>query len=929
MDQVRIPSQIRGQWTAKRQDIPEEGVWFAARRTFTVRSIAPSADFWISTGGNYQLTINSNLVGCGPRPHHLPDTSYVDQYDLSKYLTDGDNVIAILYRSGPVDSKRHPGFWCQLELDGVPAVWSDNSWDLLEIKRGILAPVTLAGNNSLSLTLEREIVPVEWFRPDAALGKRWQRPDWLRTVAMPGGKIAFHPLLPNEISEEITSVPWTGGGKTCETGAASGFHFHDIYSVPGVYLAASFRFAEKTGEITAHFTSDVPFRIFSNNHLAKQGEQADDLPVTLPLNHGWNRILVYQESRLVSSGGFWRLPGEKPGANGPFLVDMLEGALPGWNLTGPLRLPLNRTAAGIRPEHLPMHPFRKRPVDTYANAGWIANLGFHNLPATELSETMRGEEFFRFRLDRLRYGLVSLEFTAPSGATVDLLTGSQVNAAGCPVYESNRRSVYSIRTCEGKNRLIMPVAAEVFEIMILVRRSSDAVRLEGVFFHEMSRLESRETSFKCSDPALNAIWDAGLQSIRRAAAFQEPVWYEAHGAKLIDQCIQAFNMISIFNDYQASRGRLVGLLESQLESGEIPVATHGRTIPAQMEQLFALPLWLLYHHRSGNDPELLSYGVQAVDRLVSLFDGLVDESTGLIQIPPGAPLWEDMFEEAPPESGTVPVAWNVCYCRMLLSAGEIYRQLSRKEEANHCFRNAVLMATRLKEVARDPATGLLARWLKADGSVDGAGDLRTNFLALLAGVHEPAAFQKIFYTYFNFTPPYAKFPEQSRSGYFNFFFLEMLFALNQGDWALRYLRDFYGQLLDPATQAWRVAPGSSEITDGRLHGGRFSVPNAFLIRQAAGLRPAGAGYNAVYFDPPINVLQFVEINLPTVKGQIHVLWRRDDNGVLHVTIDATYPLRVIPDFAPGQEVDCSFNFNENVTLDESKAVPVELNSSKG
>ncbi len=924
MDPLKDPVEMKAKWCALRPNILEAGTWFIARRKFVIDADFIEAIAWIASGGVYQLFINSRLVGGGPRPHSLPDRSYADQYDISRYLVKGENTVGVVFRLGALDLPRHPGFWCQIDVDDKFTAGSDDSWDILDVGRGLIVPISLEASDDLSVTFDREYFPNNWCAADLVPGSKWHKAEWLRTVDEPGGAVVFYPLRSEELAEKSVPAKPVKNGVFHAPFAASTCDFAALYSVPGVYLASAFHYEEESCCKKMIFSCDAPYVLYCNNTVVCKGNHADALALDIDLRNGWNRILIYCDIKMTTSGIFCSFPGVP--ATEPFLlVDTVENSPAGWNLVGPLRLPLERASAGIILEGCNISQYRKMTVMTTKNSAWIRSLEFESHITDCINTQLASGEYMLARFDRLRYGTLVVEVMTSAGSIVDIVTGNALDDFGVPVNEGGRRSVYSLRTGAVDNFLVTPTTDEFLYCMILARRTDSAVTVKNIGVYESFRTQNRIASFSCSDTELNDIWEVGLNTLRRGAAYKTPLWRDSRGARLFDQYVQAFNMLSVFNDAAYSRGFLQTLIESQLETGEFAVAVHSRELPRQVEQLFAFPLWLIHHYGVSGDWDMLQRGAAALEKLIAFFRGFVDADRKMILLPDCSSGFGDLFEEAPLPEKSLSVSMNAQYCRLLLSAGEIFKALNRERDSERCFREAVLLADRLHKEACDSGTGLFPRAILPDGSRVSPGDLQTNFMALFAGVHSLEDFQKIFFNYFNFAKPFSKVEGADDSRYFNFFFLEMLFSLNQSEWGLRYLRDYYGRRYNESAGAWqRDTSEFSDLPDESLYGGRLMVPNAFLLREGAGVRSAEPGFRAIYFNPPIGILDYAKVKMPVISGEIAIEWRKvlvdcpDDEEsceyTLFVKIDADYPLTVYPELPPDVLEMTTFDVSELITV---------------
>jgi hypothetical protein len=132
------------------------------------------------------------------------------------------------------------------------------------------------------------------------------------------------------------------------------------------------------------------------------------------------------------------------------------------------------------------------------------------------------------------------------------------------------------------------------------------------------------------------------------------------------------------------------------------------------------------------------------------------------------------------------------------------------------------------------------------------------------------------------------------------------------------MRWYWGGMLDRgATTWWELfdPQGGDEMgTPGSTCHGYGTSPNGFIIREIAGIRPAIAGYSAIFFNPLVSAVSSVKTRIPTRYGHIALEWRVDDDGKLEASINATYPLAVIPELEPGMAETATIRVGDEVSI---------------
>lgn len=107
------------------------------RKKFTLDGDCKTAAIDITADDYFKLYINGKFVMQGPPPSY-PNAYWYMQKDISEYLHNGENVIAVhTYYQGLINRVWVSGdlresFWCELTADGKTVVASDESWKCAE-----------------------------------------------------------------------------------------------------------------------------------------------------------------------------------------------------------------------------------------------------------------------------------------------------------------------------------------------------------------------------------------------------------------------------------------------------------------------------------------------------------------------------------------------------------------------------------------------------------------------------------------------------------------------------------------------------------------------------------------------------------------------------------------------------------------------------
>ena len=367
-----------------------------------------------------------------------------------------------------------------------------------------------------------------------------------------------------------------------------------------------------------------------------------------------------------------------------------------------------------------------------------------------------------------------------------------------------------------------------------------------------------------------------------------------------------------FGDYEYASARLRQFLDAQLENGDIPALTFGSRHASQVHQLFFLPVWIYYNYRFTANITRLRETIPSLDLTLEYFEAMIDENTGLLVDTETRFSFDSRISSGEFRAGEIPTYINALFCRFLLSAAEIYRTVEEEEKAAHCYDLAGKVAEELRNRNFDPACSLFCRWsLESERMPD--HNLFANFCAMFGGVLPLSSFEYFFYSFFNYDPPFDR-SDESRHPYFHFLFMEMMFALGQKEWPFRYFRDYWSKRMCPEANAWRVDFDHADPAPTKFSEGSCVSPNIFLVREILGIRIAEAGHSVIYFNPAFHQVDWAESVFPMARGRLKVKWAVQEDGSLDVTLDSSFPVKILPEMSHKQLANTVFRLGEKVTL---------------
>ncbi len=935
MDNISLPRFIRGDWIWKKSLLKSQDCFLFARKKVLLEVGEGKAEFWVTAHCSYQLFFNGRLIGFGPTPARR-EKVYVDYYDLSYYIQTGSNVISLLiYHTAPdygtCDTDQIPGFWCQMNYKDRPLFWSDREWLVFEGKAFDLPRCRTAPALDLNEAIAQKFYPKDidpktrtskqWIQADFS-DANWSHADYSIALKDTGMKLVPSPFSAN-YCEEISDIRPLFKGKLSPNLDHTHVVFDKIFSKDGIYAAKTFFYSEKEMEISVRFFCDDYYKFFCNNlcvsSILPYGEKPgkthnlDQTVHKIPVKEGWNSLLVIQECHAYSMG-FMLQYVDTGGKTIVLHQDTMEDSVSNWSVVGPLKLPLKEATPSLKFEWLKVSSFPPMPpniidVETFLNSHITRKVADLDDDYFVLAQG----EYAVLELDILQYGFPYVECYGSEGDILDVNIGISYDPEfGRPVSRSGRgtHTIYlEGETCEWLK--FSPVETKF--ITLVARNAKNGIKIHRVSFYNFYRPQRNETSFFCSDEELNRLWQIGV-NIQRTTARR--VMMDTPGSRqqtyLIDAYMQSVCAASVFGDYDLSEKTIREFADSQYENGDIPALAQGHDNISQVDHLFLLPAWLIWHYKSTGDKNLLHDMLPHLDLLFEYYVSLRNEKTLLLEnLPPELCAVSHLSHRAL-KSGGISTALNALYCRFLLSSREINELAQRDDVAYRCMEEAAMVGNNLMSIAYDKDNKLFHDYV-IDGEKSQECGVFTNFIAMYSGLAEFEYFEDLFYRYFHYNPPFSKNPEETENPYFSMFFLMTLFNLGQTDWAIRYIKDFWGRRIDESSGNWKDinAIGEAEYSSTGSH---IISPNSLLISEVAGLREAEPKFQAAYFNPAITSVSSCKLIFHTIAGKISLDWELLEDESFNVRIDSSFAIKVAPQI-PMEILDNStFELGELVTL---------------
>jgi hypothetical protein len=657
--------------------------------------------------------------------------------------------------------------------------------------------------------------------------------------------------------------------------------------------------AERT-EVVLHAGSEDGIKIWLNgakvvDHHIHRRSAPDQEQADVVLDAGWNGILVKVDQSVGEWDFHFRLEGGKD------LIYSAEKSLDGvdcrWRMIGPFdNEMIGDECIGFETPYPPEQEMdfngvyegkggtvRWVPYDSVAERMTrdrlisleevYSPLTTHHSPmplplqVDEWSED--GDAYLVVDFGQEVVGYPRIEVEAPAGTMVDMGYSELLEDGRVCPHRNGVRYADRYITREGR-QVFETFGMRGFRYMMLTfRKIQGPVWVHDVGVNFSTYPVAHRGVFECSDERLNKIWEVGRTTVQLCMhdAYEDCPWRE-QAQWWGDARVEALVNYYAFGDAKLMARGLRQIAQSQradgLTQGMVPGGDRERLLPG-FSLIWVITLWeyVLY----TGDENLVHELYPNVQRLLSWFERQTGDQ-GLIEEAPG---W-NFTDWADIDSAGEIAALNGFYVGALDAASELSRIL--RDEAS-----AAKYKGRANAVRTDANLYL---WSEEKGVyTDGVGSDRVsqhvNILAVLYDIAEEAKRDGIFRAIFQDKGEVV----QIGSPYFMFYALDALYRGKRGDQAMAILRKRWGAMLDAGATTWweRFSP-----EDSWCHGWSAG-PTVFLSSEVLGVKPTAPGFRRFEVRPRIGDLEWAKGIVPTVRGDIPVSWKRDEETFhLKVTV---------------------------------------------
>ncbi len=939
-----LPKVLHGNliWLSKPEN--EENKYCYFRKNFTVNIMPSQVEIRIAARSNFHLFINGRHIYYG-ESSLCSEKGYVHSIDITSAVEVGVNSISVsVHNSTHFAYHRFShikgGLWAELLFNNQVELATDSSWYGHAAECLFSANLKRSYRSGFTERLDFRKVNNFWLKRNADREECWISPDIIVPIAELRQNLSDH-IICNIKSNEMEFKKVVGKGFTIRNSFSSGVEYSEIMNKAGVYMAESYFYADAPGPVDFEIYSDTPLKVYFNDKLiledavqkitnGQPNKVEDKLhefltpEQTLIISEGWNKLVVIQQLENSSYGFTMNIDADP--IQFQLLRDPTADSLPGWQVTGPIKTPLAKTSGVMDLDYEDLTPFYSlQPIDCSAYQRTLLyrpiESGVEDEPLQLNNFTIKANNYITLDLGQIHYALPQLTLNGSKGDIVYITCASELkNGVATSFSQDRTRNVQETVLGDGDNHWIDFNPRGFRYIMILAKEIQGIVTIKDLSVKIIHRDYVQQGNFESSNKLINKIWLTSERTLDATVNFAIMDGADrANSQYIADSMIQSQVGFLLRGDYQSSLKALREFSAIQYETGEMP-AMHPSSIHLHLIDFSLMfPEWVRQHYIYTGDKKVI---IEFESTLRSLFRNLerywLDDSR-VIYLEEGNN--ELFIDQNMPESHGVVTSINALYCRALLNYSFLLNEIGITNEANKNEGHAHEVASIINNLCWDKNKKQFNDYWAGDES-DINSSWQTSVLALYSGITTDEQSEVIINSLFQDSAPYCSYITAANyyTPYFMYFVLEALCNNGKQETAFKIIQYFWGGILAAdSIKTWpeMYAPLRNPAkTLGSNCMGCSTSPIIYITREIAGITPVDPGYNKVYFTPQIDLIDNLSLQLPTLHGAINVEWVKNEDGEVEISLDANFPLTIIPIISTQEIITVNFHVSDAITIEE-------------
>ncbi|HRU00461.1 MAG TPA: family 78 glycoside hydrolase catalytic domain [Victivallales bacterium] len=560
------------------------------RKKISIPTKIKSAILNITASTRYHLFINEKFIGAGPARAY-PEFLEYDTYDISEYLKEGKNIIAVDVCHFGENTfhyiKAEPSFsaWGNIELCNNNTIFisPDSEWLCMESKS--------CDNDAPSFSFAIGPIQIEDKRKSSGNWKShtFNDENWEKAVVL--RKSQFKKLYPRQIpplscelikpKKIISFCKATTADKILsfrlsqEMRNSRQIKYSDAVSFARTYIFSPLRQDIKVGV----WWGEV---YLNSNFLPKNKINDERMLMEQQIFHlekGWNELFLSYRMTV----GFWEFHLSYPSNSKiTFSSEKIRNKLKTFEIAGPFRKNIADKILNQKPwlsfgklkflnKHWKTILASEIAVSPVRNLAWFKEEKKIQIPEKidEIKIPAKGKYSVIFDFGKINLGRISFTYKAPRGTIFDFGYAEELKGKK-PNYEKNflvnagEREIASGKsnTCE----TFFPRGLRYFEI--LVQNNKKEVKIKDLSLIEELYPLKGDAQFKCSDKKLNKLWEYGCNTLKLCAeeVFTDCPWRE-RTLYAGDLLVESATNFIYSSDYRLVKRSLEVLLQSQGNKG--------------------------------------------------------------------------------------------------------------------------------------------------------------------------------------------------------------------------------------------------------------------------------------------------------------------------------------------------------------------------
>lgn len=516
------------------QQLEERSDYLMFRNSFTAESEAEGV-IHVFADSRYHLFVNGSFINFGPLRFY-PEHPQYDSYDVSEYLVEGENVLAVKVLSNGMNTYQVPlsqaGFiaWGEISVKGkkLHDLHTPGTWKCMEVQGYDRATPKMSFATGAVESFNAALDPSDWNKPGFN-DSEWKEPEIITKQEYWGD---LTPRSIPHLSQEKKSAATLLGAYTLED-------TEEIYSFR-VASADRTRKEFNTNKYAFAYTyiySPVKQKVQTGlwwgehwlngkgplKNLGTEKAKPNRSDIVLDLEQGWNFFFI-KYGIVWASWNFYMAIPEDAGLE--LSPDMVFGSENIFMTAGPFAdaeedlvrsLDLPFSSPGDLPELSASWTGQARNGSA-GNPAWDIAWSYFN-KEVELEEDdgliiPEERQALVYDMGSKTLGRIFVDIVADSGTVIDVAFSEDLQ--GVRPWILKRAGIYTaVRfiAADGLNHLesFKPYGARYLQVNIAGHKSP--VRIQDAGMISQVYPFEKLGSFECSDTMLNAIWELGWRTL--------------------------------------------------------------------------------------------------------------------------------------------------------------------------------------------------------------------------------------------------------------------------------------------------------------------------------------------------------------------------------------------------------------------------------